>query len=345
MLLKLNVYDKASRSKGTVRMRLDFERNKWSLEQDPQQAWKYVGFSGNGTFDVKTDNHVIWIWDYDNFGGRRNTIIFWDPPESEGDSKTGGRARLFDPQDKAYKDCVLTWSVEPSAAAPKKATGGELTPIRKRVLEIIAGIPFDYFPNVKHKFPNGPPSDALKAKTAPTPDVKQTKVTNCGEFPGWIVARLGGSVPKDLSLKFKDKWGWYCLTCPMTGWDVWAQKVEAQRKGQAKIWIPRKKGLLPKPGDFYILSPGSSKNGFSHIGVFVEAAGSTWKTADTGQPSPSPGPDTPDGYTGCYEKRTFKEDDDSLELKLPGATLSPDVGIKYLKGWIDLDGLFAGWQP
>jgi hypothetical protein len=329
-------------------MQLDFDRGKWSIVQDFEQAWKYVGYSSNGTFDVKTDNHVIWIWDYDNFGGRHNTVIIWDAPESEGDSKkTLGRARMFDPADKSFKEGVIAWLVEVSPATAAGKSNG-LTPIRKKVLEIISGIPFDYYPNVKHKFPSGPPSQAVKDKSAPTPGVKEKKVTNCGEFPGWIVARLGGSgLPKDLSLKFKDQWGWYCLTCPMTGWDVWAKKLENQpgRKGKPPIWVPRTKGALPKPGDFYILSPDEKKNGFAHIGVFVEASGSTWKTADTGQPSPSPGPATPDGYTGCYEKRIFNEQKDTVELKLPGATLSPDVGIRYLKGWIDLDNLFAGWKP
>lgn len=329
MFLNLAVVDKRNQNRGSVRLELDFQAQAWSIPAAQQQAWAGVGFSNppKGSFELK-DWGVMWLWD--QRPGEHNTLIIWKPPVAEDDSShPKGQARIYDPKDASFKDAVIDWSVE---AAPKPT----LSPVRQRVKDIIRGIPFNYFPPAKENFPNPPPN----AKTYPKPDyAKETKVTNCGEFPGWIAKHMGGAnLPADTFMKFHDKWGDYALTAPMIGWDAWAKKLENARKAPGSIWVPYSKGLKPQPGDIYILLKADKVN-FAHVGIIFECDRNPWTTADCGQG---------DGFGGCYQRRTFDEATGSLTLLLPGPPPKyklPDAGLRYLKGWVNIDNLFAGWRP
>jgi hypothetical protein len=219
-----------------------------------------------------------------------------------------------------------------------------LPPIRQRVLDLIKDIPFNFPPVYKVNFPSGPPSSK--------PGAVKGKVTNCGEFPGWITRQIGGSgAPKDLSLKFHDQWGDYSLTAPMTGWETWAKKLQAQRGNSAEpVWIPYSKTDRPQPGDIYVLygwtdlvieEKPKKVYGFAHVGFIIDGSGSTWITADCGQ-----GEGAGSGFSGCYQKRTFSDG----KLTLQSSTVhsgkpQPDAGTKDIKGWVNLENLFKGWKP
>ena len=214
-----------------------------------------------------------------------------------------------------------------------------LSDVRKRIKEIVQGAKFPLYPNVRADFPNGPP------KIPPPPGVTG-KVTNCGEFPGWVMKQLGGrGAPADLWLKFADQWGTYSLTAPMTGWEQWAKKVEAKRGPAAKgtIWVPYKPGMsaVPQPGDIYVLHGWTKtepkKYGFAHVGIVFEITGDQWTTADAGQG---------DGFGGCYNKRAVTGGKSfTASYGDPAKDKRPDSGSRDLRGWVDVGNLLAGWQP
>jgi hypothetical protein len=210
-----------------------------------------------------------------------------------------------------------------------------LSPIRQQVLDLIKKIPFNFPPVYKVDFPSGSPSSK--------PAAVKGKVTNCGEFPGWVTRNLSVSdAPKDLSLKFHDQWGDYCLTAPMTGWETWAKKLQSHRGANAEpVWIPYCKTKKPQPGDIYVLHGWTNLvvggkptkiYGFAHVGIIIDVTDSTWTTADCGQGG---------GFSGCYNKRTFYDGKLTLQSNsLHQDKPQPDAGSKDIRGWVDLGNMF-----
>ena len=237
----------------------------------------------------------------------------------------------------------------------------QLSPIRNRIPEIITGVGFGLFPASKKNFPYGKlsqaQSDALEKATGRKP--KTEGVTNCGAFPGWIVQRLGGrGIEEVLKFQFKKGIDTYAPTAPMTAWDEWAAEYDKKtgRTAGNTVWIPFRGPERPKPGDIYVLQkvrkaaeikvvdgapePGGKaieSEGFAHVGFIINSAGSSWRTADSGQDS---------GYDACYQNRTFNEASRTLYLDPAAGSsrLPPDKGLRILKGWVDVDKLFAGWS-
>ena len=347
MLLNLSVCDKSGTQRGTARLRLDFAMRKWFLDAEAQPGWQSVTASRGGSFEVRP-NRVIWIWDKDKAArDKRNSVILWTPPESEGDTRyLSGEGRLSDPRDPSCKDGKVNWSV---ATAAKSG----LAPIRERFLEIIKGIPFQFAPAYKVNFPNGRPSTK--------PESAKGNVTNCGELPGWVAAKVGGSgAPGDLDFNFDDVYGHYALTSSMTGWEKWSTKLQAKRGAkEGDLWVAFSKGkdktLRPKPGDIYVLHGTTEVNlkqadgtyklekiyGFAHVGIIIEATSDTWVTADCGQ-----GEGDGRGFSGCYQKRAYSNGTLTLQAPnaQPGKRLS-DAGTKDLRGWVNIESLFGGWKP
>src|SRR5262245_8509376 len=239
MLLNVTLYDNRNASRGSVRLRLDFATKQWSIPGGSQQAWAGVGYtnSAEGAFEVRV-NGAIWLWD--QRPGEHNTIIIWDAPTGDSDfTHDKGQGLIFDPKDPSLKDGRIIWTLDPSSVSS--------APIRARVLELIKGIPFDFPPVYKVNFPSGPPNNR--------PDVYNGKVTNCGEFPGWITKNLGGSgAPSEVSFKFHDKGRGHSLAAPMTAWETWAKMFQSKRGSTAEpIWIPYGQTARPKSGDIYVL--------------------------------------------------------------------------------------------
>lgn len=76
----------------------------------------------------------------------------------------------------------------------------------------------------------------------------------------------------------------------------------------------------PLPGDVFGLS--DSRDGLlTHVGIIVDAAGSTWRTADAGQ-------GTHEVQKAEYVTRSFSSD---------GPMLGGPGGSRILAGWLNLD--------
>jgi hypothetical protein len=212
----------------------------------------------------------------------------------------------------------------------------------------------------KLNFPSGPSSAPVGPKIL-------GNVTNCGGLPGYVTERVGGAIPADAQkLTFKDGYGNYSLTAPMTGWEKWAKKLDEVRHAKpgsdAACWRPfslkERPDERPLPGDIYVLygyvtikdpstrQPDGSYTqfngqfryvqvyGFAHVGIIIDASGTRWKTADCGQGS---------GYDGCYQWRAY--DDKKGKVTLDNGKKQSDSGSKDLRGWVDIEKLFAGWHP
>ena len=176
MLLTLTVSDASHKRRGSVRLKLDWGKKKWFLEQDdPEPVWQRVGFSKEGPFEPQTSG-VIWLWDQPH---THNTVIVWDGPASETVSRTNsGSGRIFDPKDPVFKDGKIEWTIE-------KAGTGALSDLRekarKRLTEILPA-----------------PYGSSKWKANPYHSLKPGPVsgyTNCVEFPAYVVYLLGGRIP------------------------------------------------------------------------------------------------------------------------------------------------------
>jgi hypothetical protein len=86
-------------------------------------------------------------------------------------------------------------------------------------------------------------------------------------------------------------------------------------------------GRRPLPGDIYLLSQATNKAMFQHVGIVVDPSSSKWTTADGGQGN---------GWQSGFVKRDFQTD----------GLMTGEFGNKaYLKGWVDLDALFAVARP
>lgn len=147
-----------------------------------------------------------------------------------------------------------------------------------------------------------------------TKDNPQAKgaYSTCGEFPAYIVWLLQG---KPNPARFRPG----TTALPPQG-----AKRGAWRTPNGTDW--------PRPGDLYALcSTATLDDSVAHVGVILDPKGTTWETADWGQPDPSGG-----GFAGAIVQRSF----DPVRGTLTG---DPTIGTapRAIKGWIDLDAYFA----
>jgi len=148
------------------------------------------------------------------------------------------------------------------------------------------------------------------------------KGTGCGEFPGRVFGRVPVIPPgQPGAFKVNVSGAGICyLTTPMTAWEQFAKAVDNQYG--AGTWIPFTSNR-PLPGDIYILSKFDRPAEFKHVGVIVSADGSDWMTADGGQGN---------GWQSGLVKRRFQ----------PSGQIDGEFGnTALLKGWVDLDALYA----
>jgi hypothetical protein len=90
-------------------------------------------------------------------------------------------------------------------------------------------------------------------------------------------------------------------------------------------WVEPSSGLLPLPGDFYLL--GDKTGAVLHTGVILDASGSVWQTADAGQGQGK------DHQSAAFVSRTW----DPIAMTLGGP-----AGPRTLLGWMDLDKMPGG---
>ncbi len=149
--------------------------------------------------------------------------------------------------------------------------------------------------------------------------------TGCGEFPGRVFTKLP-VIPPGQPGAFKvhvSGAGNMYLTSPTTWWEQLAQAVDKQYSPAKKCWVPFGGGNRPLPGDVYLLSQYDKPAQFQHVGVILDASGSEWSTCDGGQGN---------GWQSGAVKRQFQSD----------GVITGEFGNKArLKGWVDLDNLYA----
>jgi peptidoglycan hydrolase-like protein with peptidoglycan-binding domain len=191
----------------------------------------------------------------------------------------------------------------PAAGNGSQPSGGAQSPIRRRFMEICKTLL--------------PAHGSLTAGSPAGP-----KGSACGEFPGRVFGRVP-VIPPGQPGAFKVNLsgvGNCYLTTPMTAWEKFSQTVDAQYG--ASTWVPFTSNR-PLPGDIYLLSKFDRPAEFQHVGVIVSADGSDWMTADAGQGN---------GWQSGFVKRRFQ----------PSGQIDGEFGnTARLKGWVDLDALYA----
>ncbi|MEN8260716.1 MAG: hypothetical protein ABFS02_09050 [Pseudomonadota bacterium] len=196
----------------------------------------------------------------------------------------------------------------PGATPTGPPPSGVGTPIRLKFLSILQGLL--------------PPAGTLSNGTAPP----GAKGTGCGELP----ARVFGRVPvipqsQPAAFKVRVRGVTLFLTSPTTWWEDMAKQID-QGTPPRKCWVPFG-SRRPLPGDIYLLSQTTNKAMFQHVGIIVDPSGTKWTTADGGQGN---------GWQSGFVKRDFQHN----------GLMTGEFGNKaYLKGWVDLDALFAAARP
>ncbi len=197
----------------------------------------------------------------------------------------------------------------PGPTTPTAAGAG--SPVRRKYIETARSLV--------------PPSGLTAGSNVPTTEAGKPKPTGCGEFPGRVFTKLP-VIPPGQPGAFKvhvQGAGNLYLTTPTTWWENLAQSVDKQYASAKKCWVPFAGGNRPLPGDIYILSQYDKPGQFQHVGVIFDASGSEWSTCDGGQGN---------GWQSGAVKRQFQ----------PDGVITGEFGNKArLKGWVDLDNLYA----
>jgi hypothetical protein len=188
--------------------------------------------------------------------------------------------------------------------APPVPGGGPNSPIRLRFMDICRQLL--------------PPPGMLTLGSKPS----GAKGTACGELPGRVFTRVP-VIPPGQPGAFKVKLtgvGTVFLTSPITQWENFARQVDADHS--ARTWVPFA-GNRPLPGDIYVLHKLENPGMFQHVGIIVSAQGADWMTADAGQGN---------GFQSGFMKRRFQ-----ASGQIDGESGNQAV----LRGWVDLDAMFA----
>lgn len=195
--------------------------------------------------------------------------------------------------------------VAPPAAPSAPAVAGPNSPVRRKYIETARSLV--------------PPVGLTTGGSGPK------GATGCGEFPGRVFTKLP-VIPPGQPGAFKvhvQGAGNLYLTTPTTWWEQLAQSVDKQYAPAKKCWVPFAGGNRPLPGDVYLLSQYDKPGQFQHVGVILDASGSEWSTCDGGQGN---------GWQSGMVKRQFQ----------PDGVITGEFGNKArLKGWVDLDNLYA----
>lgn len=172
--------------------------------------------------------------------------------------------------------------------------GGPLSPLRRKIVdEIVPQFVPSVYPDARFHamYPGFDPDD---------PNLP-AGFSTCGALPTAVGRELG----------YQDG---------ITRYGTFAVRNIGQETG---TWVDAAPGLRPKPGDFYAIGDGGS--GIVHVGVIIDASGSTWRTADAGQ-------GTHANQAAAYVERAF----DPAALTIGGP-----VGPRPLAGWMNIEEYVA----
>ena len=220
----------------------------------------------------------------------------------------GGKTErtLLDLLDQLGKLLALLGGAATSAPAPTgPTTPGPNSPVRRKYVQTARMLV--------------PPTGLTTGGSGPS------GATGCGEFPGRVFTKLP-VIPPGQPGAFKvhvSGAGTMYLTSPTTWWEQLAQAVDKQYAPAKKCWVPFGGGNRPLPGDIYLLAQYDKPAQFQHVGVILDASGSEWSTCDGGQGN---------GWQSGAVKRQFQSD----------GVITGEFGNKArVKGWVDLDNLYA----
>ena len=296
----------------SVSCQLDFGQQTWHVPS-PAGPWRDILGPLQGSFQIR-DNGVMWIWDGSPKNpNSKNTLILHAAPRGLSDVvHRSGQGRIYDPHNSTLKDHFFTWKVtrrDPPVNAAKK-----LTPIRKLIMDVCdaklpKGTPFNYF--------------------AGSPKNDGANVTNCNIFVGLILQYLQSDRRKMLK-----KIAGEPFASPRFEWNLYAAKLDKERKPAQSTWIEFTPGAFPKTGDIYQLKAAkdSEKNknlkaGMTqHIGIIESTSPNLWKTIDGGQKAK-------DGEPSYACKRINRK-------YLQNGVIEGEFGeAAIVKGWVDVDRL------
>ena len=151
------------------------------------------------------------------------------------------------------------------------------------------------------------------------------KPTGCGDFPGRVFAHppvLRPGQPGAFKINVPSI-GLCYLFSPVPHWDRIGKAIDEQHSPARKCWVPFAGGNRPLPGDIYVLWEPGKPGTFQHVGVILDATGSTWTTCDAGQGN---------GWQSGIVTRQFEGD---------GMMTGEQGKTGQLAGWVDLDNLYA----
>ncbi len=329
MLLKIGV--RGSNGAFTrARLFLDFHNQEAIISAAAD--WHRTGMAIKGTFWRSPSTGVVYIENQDTarFGDGHGIKLFNAPWFANDTANVCGRGEMRSGNSTDFSNARIEWRVP------------GLTALRQEILNVVQGLGLTSNPADKSNFPNGPPSDALKKAVADLyrkqnpgkePPVYKGKTTNCGELPGYVLERVGGDKPADMTVGIKVNGQQFAAKPSLTQWKEYAEALEVARGSRGAIWHPFRYGCgFPLPGDIYVLRKSSGGSDFGHVGIVIDASTPVWKTADSGQG---------DGFGSCYQPRAFNSQTGTMTLLGMGSSrFQPDAGTRYLWGWVDVDALF-----
>ncbi|HJQ58744.1 MAG TPA: hypothetical protein VJ890_17685 [Vineibacter sp.] len=297
----------------SVRVEVDWGRRSWSANSG-QWGWGRRPMPTNGP--VRTQNGALWLMEPNGPG---YVVAIDKAPTGPSDiANMSGSGKLCDVYDRNWPTTRLNWSRE-SAAGASAATGN--AQVRDEAEAVCRA-------NLPPEFQLQEPVNCCVAEKG---KVKTPGgATGCGQFPGWVIARIKGAKFIQDKVMIAKGTQWQStpgVTSDTIGWEEMAQQLEKVRKWPPgtlwRAYDPAKSDIRPRKGDIYLLKQSPAKNAmFGHVGVMIDSSGTTWKTADGGQGK---------GFAVGFRRRTF----DPASAKITGE----EGTMYYLKGWVDLEGL------
>lgn len=298
MIIELSIQGNGGR-RSTVNVTLDFSKSAWSVKGSVPPDFKEI-LANKGSFDLKSHGSM---WLEPGPGADRNmrhALVFLINPPRSGVDKVhrSGRGEYGDRWGIDNSPC--TWRV----VSTSRASTSAMSKVRRRMVQVCLNkLPkefdgFNYFAGRK------------KAGTA-------SDVTNCNVFVGTILhyiplkkKKVAGEIPAAMRMN----------------WQEYANRIDREKHPAKPTFITYGAGLLPKPGDIYMLRATEGKNagGIQHIGIVLNASGSEWTTADGGQRGDN------DSYACRRRKR---------KLDRQGVIQGESGASAAVIGWVDLDRL------
>ncbi|MCW5745020.1 MAG: hypothetical protein KIT36_02315 [Alphaproteobacteria bacterium] len=110
MRLDLVVYDTHGKTRGYARLKLEFDREVWVVEEDAQRAWHNAGFADSGPIEM-IDDDVIWLWEREVGNAKYNTVVVSGIAVDEADAGQSGTGRIVTGQVGRFNGGTVRWSV------------------------------------------------------------------------------------------------------------------------------------------------------------------------------------------------------------------------------------------